>query len=339
MSRRFVLPATLLASVALAAPAASQIVASESATVTQTISGTEFEVRYSRPSLRGRGEIFGGVTPVGETWTGGANHATELHLSKAVLMGGVEVPAGAYTLWWEVAEGTDWRLMLHEDTTLWHTPHIPVDEDQIVVPATRSQAGDTLTTLRYDFEDVRWDGARLVLAWGAERLSVPIEVDAGITLDVPADQADRYTGRWMYEDAASRPAAEQIEAMLSTPDLPDINRRYFVALRDVPTEREVQIVYDAETGRLYRTDAEFAALWSEFLGLGEGDPRFELLVPRGEGFFAPTVAVGGQLLSFDPTVTNLMEFEFDEDGRAIRFEVRNADGEVQITGERVGGDR
>jgi hypothetical protein len=186
-------------------PLAAQIVASGSATLTQSLSGTELELLYSRPSLRGRAVIFGGIQPIGETWTGGANDATELRLSKDVIMGGVEVPAGAYSLWFDVGEGNDWRLMLHEDTTMFHAPHPPIDEEQILVPVRREQRVDVYETLTWSVEDLTWNGGTLALAWGTERLRVPIEVDPGITLTVPEEEAARYTGEWRIEDAANRP--------------------------------------------------------------------------------------------------------------------------------------
>jgi hypothetical protein len=195
--------------------ASAQIVASELATVTQTIAGTELEVVYSRPSLRGRALIFGGIHPIGEAWTGGANDATELRLSKDVTIGGVAVPAGGYSVWFDVQEGNEWRAMLHEDTTMYHGPHPPIDEEQIIVPVSREKGEDMVETLEWGFEDLGWNDATVTLAWGQERLRMHVEVDAGITLEVPQDEAARYVGEWRSadptwttpRDGTSRPCA------------------------------------------------------------------------------------------------------------------------------------
>lgn len=314
----------------------AQITASEAASTSQTISGTELEIEYSRPSLRGRGGPFGNIVAFDDTWTGGANRATTLRTSADIVLGGVPVPEGRYSLWLEVSESADWRVMLHGDTTLFHVPHPPIDSAQIVVDARREQQSDVVETLAWRFDDVSWNGALLTLAWGRERIRIPLEVDPGITLAVSREEADRYVGTWVVDDSADRPPEERIEGALADPDLDDAMRSYWEMLRDTPTRREVHIVWDADEGRLYRTDPAFAAVWSGFMGMGTGDPRLELLVPRAEGVFAPTIAVGGELMSFNPEFSNFLEFTaFDDEGQATAFEVRNGDDEVVMTGERV----
>lgn len=329
-----------MAGAALVFPAATlaQITASEAASTTQTISGTELEIEYSRPSLRGRGGPFGAIVAFDDTWTGGANRATTLRTSGDIVLGGVAVPAGRYSVWLEVSEASEWRVMLHDDTTLYHVPHPPIDSSRIVVAARREQGDDVHETLSWRFDDVAWNGALLTLAWGRERVRLPLEVDPGITLSVTRAQAQRYVGTWAIDDAGDRPPAERIETVLSNPQLDATARLYWELMRDAPTRREVEIVWDSDDGRLYRTDPAFAEVFAIFVGLGADDPRLELLVPRAEGIFAPTMAVGGELMSFNAEFSDFMEFTaFDDEGRATAFEVRNGDDEVVMTGRRVGG--
>ncbi|WP_291273400.1 DUF2911 domain-containing protein, partial [Gemmatimonas sp.] len=66
------LPIALLI-VAAPLPVAAQIVASERATVAQTVGGTRLTVDYSRPRLRGRTAIYGGLEKWRTTWTPGAD--------------------------------------------------------------------------------------------------------------------------------------------------------------------------------------------------------------------------------------------------------------------------
>ena len=72
--------------------------ASELADFTQVVSGTEIEIVWSRPSLRGREVIFGRQIPWGEVWTPGANRATTIRFSKDVVLSGTPVPAGRYSV-------------------------------------------------------------------------------------------------------------------------------------------------------------------------------------------------------------------------------------------------
>ncbi|WP_405283757.1 DUF2911 domain-containing protein [Gaopeijia maritima] len=333
--------ALLFVALALVAPASAtraQIVASEAASLHQSVSGTDFELLYSRPSLRGRTTIFGGIHPIGESWTGGANDATELRISNDVTMGGVTVPAGAYSVWFDVVEGDAWRMMLHEDTAMFHAPHPPIDEAQILVPVSRETGSEVVETLSWTFENLTWNGATLALAWGTERLRVEVEVDPGITLALSEEEAGRYVGEWRIDDSMSRMSAEQAEEMLADPDASDALRDYARAMRDVPTERVVRIVQDPESGWLFRTDPRFAEVWAAFMMTDPTDERFDLLVRRGDGFFHTAQGVGGELRSYYPDFMSMAEFRFDDDGRAISFEVRNPDDEVTMTGVRVGGE-
>jgi hypothetical protein len=60
---------------------------SQSATLTQTIGGTQVTVAYNRPSARGR-KLFGGVVAWGKVWCPGADEATTLTVTKDVLVAG-----------------------------------------------------------------------------------------------------------------------------------------------------------------------------------------------------------------------------------------------------------
>jgi len=73
--------------------------AGERADFRQVIAGTEIEIAWSRPYLRGREVIFGRQLPWGEVWTPGANMATTIRFSKDVVLSGTLVPAGRYSGW------------------------------------------------------------------------------------------------------------------------------------------------------------------------------------------------------------------------------------------------
>lgn len=319
------------------APLEAQVSASERGTTTQVIAGTELEIDYGRPSLRGRGGPFGEIVAFDDTWTAGANASTRLRTSKEIVLGGVRVPAGFYSVWLEVVDGAQWRMMLHEDTTQFHAPHVPIDEEQIVFAATRASSEEIVQTLRWSFEDLRWDGGTLTMAWGAERIRVPLEVDPGFALAVDAETAALFVGEWRIDESATRPDADRIERALSNEELDESVRRYWEALRDTPTERVVEIVWDEESGSLFRTDPVMGPIFAAFYGTEESDIRMDLLLERAEGMFMQAQAVDGQLMSFDPTYAGIFEFTFGEDGRAVAFDLRDRDDEIQMTGVRVGG--
>ena len=88
--------------------AQGQLLASEIASVSQTVDGTKVTVTYSRPRARGRTGLFGTQVKWGSTWTPGANLATRLEVSKDVTIEGQQVPKGAYSVW-VVVDRAQWR--------------------------------------------------------------------------------------------------------------------------------------------------------------------------------------------------------------------------------------
>jgi hypothetical protein len=76
-------------------------------------------VNYSRPSMRGR-KIMGELVPWNKVWRTGANLATHLRTSFDMVMGGVPVPRGTYTLW-TLPSPTGWKIILNKQTGQWGT--------------------------------------------------------------------------------------------------------------------------------------------------------------------------------------------------------------------------
>lgn len=195
-----ILSIAAIAAVVVCVPetASAQIVASERGLVRQTVDGTVIEIDYARPSVRGRDELFGGLVPWGERWTPGANEATRLRLSKPVELGGVQVEAGAYSVWIEVNESPPWRLMLHPDTTLFHTAHPRVDEAAYLIDVAPRLAASFTETLRFSFPVVSTSRTTLRLDWGTTTVPVEVEVESSIVLTVPAEEGRALTGAWEF---------------------------------------------------------------------------------------------------------------------------------------------
>jgi hypothetical protein len=313
--------------------------ASEQACFTQIISGTEIEIAWSRPSLRGREVIFGRQIPWGEVWTPGANMATTIRFSKDVVLSGTEVPAGHYSVWLRVMETEPWRLALHADTLLPHSAHPPIEEAVLHVAVERERTEDLQESLEWDLDRIRLDGAELVMHWGRDRVVVPLDVDPGIDLATPVADAMPIVGDWMYDDSPSLPTREQIERFTGgNPD--DPTGRYFEVLISEPRPRPIRIERDEDSGLVHFVDALTEAAEAAFYS-GDGDEPVvvygQALLPRGPGFFAVAGTFGGEVSAVNPRFAPIVEFEFDEDGRAVSFTIRDPDDEVMGTGVRAGG--
>ncbi|NNF38409.1 MAG: DUF2911 domain-containing protein, partial [Gemmatimonadetes bacterium] len=322
---------------ALPVEAAAQA-ASEQTTFTQIISGTEIEIAFSRPSLRGREEIFGRQIPWGEVWTPGANRATTIRFSKDVVLSGTPVAAGRYSVWLRVLESEPWRLALHADTMLFHSAHPPIDEAVVHVGVERERAGDLQESLEWDLDRIRIDGADLVMHWGRDRVVVPLEVDPGIEFATPAVEARALVGAWLFDDSAALPTPDQMAGW--TPDPADPTDRFYQVLLAEPRPRPVRIEYDEETGIVALVDRLIEAAEAAFYS-GEGEEPVvvygQALLPRERGFFTVAGTLGGEVSAVNPRVAPIAEFEYDEAGRAVAFTIRGPDDEVEATAVRAGG--
>ncbi|HUF65790.1 MAG TPA: DUF2911 domain-containing protein, partial [Gemmatimonadaceae bacterium] len=138
-------------------------------TVTATVHGANFMVEYGRPSVRGR-EIFGAVVPWGRVWRTGANQATHFSTDRDVVIGGLMVPSGSYTLWTLPTE-TGWHLIVNRQTGIWGTRHDPAhDLGRAPLEVRRLTEPVEQLTIRIEPRTV---GGALIIAWDTYEASVP----------------------------------------------------------------------------------------------------------------------------------------------------------------------
>jgi len=196
---------SVLGMAALPAPAASQVKASPIGTVSQTIDGTTIEVRYSRPSARGR-DLFGNdaVVSWGYMWTPGANWATRLHLSGPVEVEGEELSDGEYSLWIQPRPGP-WQVHLHPNPVLYHTGEYPSPEAfQLSLEVEPTRADHSMEMLTFTFPEVTATGGTLRMQWGRTAIDLDLEVRPTMTLGGMGDEEMApYVGT--YEAAIDTP--------------------------------------------------------------------------------------------------------------------------------------
>jgi hypothetical protein len=93
---------------------------SPGAEASATIAGKPITIKYSSPSVRGR-QIFGdgGVISKDSTypvWRAGANAATTLQTGANLEIGGLNVPAGTYSLYVLAKDPDNWKLIVNKQT-------------------------------------------------------------------------------------------------------------------------------------------------------------------------------------------------------------------------------
>lgn len=88
-----------------------------------TLNGKKISVDYSAPSMRER-KIMGDLVPYGQVWRTGADKATHFTTEANLVIGGVNVPAGTYTLFTLPSE-SGWKLIINKTTGQWGIPYKP----------------------------------------------------------------------------------------------------------------------------------------------------------------------------------------------------------------------
>ncbi|MEE8521943.1 MAG: DUF2911 domain-containing protein [Gemmatimonadota bacterium] len=147
-------------------------VASPQATVTAAVAGANVTIVYSRPAKRGR-EIWGvgGLVPRNEVWRTGANSATAFEVDRDVMIGGVLIPAGAYTLW-STYTASSAQLIINSQTGQWGTSY-DADQDLVRIDMEATTLSDTVERFTISIEQTA-DGGVLQLSWDAMQFYVPI---------------------------------------------------------------------------------------------------------------------------------------------------------------------
>lgn len=290
-------PCLLLLFLSLPELADAQIVASEKASVSQTIDGTVITVAYSRPSLRGRSGVYGTTTvPDSVLWTPGADDATTLEISRDARIGGEEVPAGKYTVWMVVTEGA-WDIILDPRDEMWHVPHPARTDSQIVFSAMPDTTRRLRESLQFAFPSVNATGATLEMHWERTSVTFPIEVTPSRDLTISEEEAGPYLGKYLV----------QVEG----------------------NEDFGQKAFDFEMP--LATNGDYLAGHMVF---GEGmSPETMYLAPAADQVFNPVFLMNGEISTVVGSV--FFEFTLDDSGNATSFEVRFGDeDELWMTGKR-----
>jgi len=112
--------------------------ASPHADVNATLAGKKITVSYGRPFMKGRA-IFGGLVPWGAVWRTGADEATTFTTEADVVIGGLKVPKGEYSLF-TIPTEKQWTLVLNKTAKQWGAFKYDAAQDLGRVPMTVAAA-------------------------------------------------------------------------------------------------------------------------------------------------------------------------------------------------------
>ena len=285
-----------------------QLVASEAASVSQTVDGTKVTITYSRPRARGRTGLFGTQVKWGSTWTPGANVATRLDLSKDVTIQGQPVPKGSYSVWF-VVDRAQWQMLLDPDTARFHTqpPKSRAGQVRFDVPREKKPFMEALT---WWIPDMSSTGMTLAFQWDTVYVPVRLKVSPSYSTIVSVDIARRVVGRYH----------------LHFEPMPDAPKDSTVA------ETEEEKPADDVTLTVRHDGGELRAVMDPPMYKTEPGHRDYILLPgKGDWFKLGRMHNGEMAEIFD-----FMQLQFDSAGdRAKGFEVRLTDDTLIGKGTRL----
>jgi len=172
---------SLVCAAALVVTAAVVSAQSPAATESKVFGGKTITIAYNAPRVNGRvGKLFGkdgriGQDPTYPVWRAGANAATKFHTDAALDVGGLAVPAGDYTLYVDLTDPGNWKLIISKQTGQWGLTYTPA-QDLGRVPMTMAKPPALVEELKYTLTDAGGNKGTLTLAWENVAASVPFTV-------------------------------------------------------------------------------------------------------------------------------------------------------------------
>jgi hypothetical protein len=133
---------------------------------------------YGRPSARGRTMIGGEAVPFGKLWRTGANEPTMIHTTGPLVIAGVAVPAGSYSLY-TIPDPKEWHVIVNRSITQWgrenyYTAEVRAQEVGHGITAS-TMLSDPVETLSFRTEAASKGRVNLLLEWEKTRVTIPIE--------------------------------------------------------------------------------------------------------------------------------------------------------------------
>jgi hypothetical protein len=171
--------------------------ASPDAEFKQQIGFGEVEVKYSRPSARGR-VIFGGLEPFGKIWRTGAHDATTIRFSESVMLNGNNIPAGTYSLF-TIPNQDEWTIIINKATEMHGTSDYTQEQDLVRFTVKAEKSPRYYETFTIEVNDFAKEEAGLFLIW--ENTLVKLTIKMNVDEKVMAEINDRINVK--KEDRAS----------------------------------------------------------------------------------------------------------------------------------------
>jgi len=160
---------------------------SSSQTLVQEFGMGKITLKYSRPNIKGR-NISRDLAPNGEVWRTGANDATVISFTDAVIMEGNEIAPGEYALF-TIPGREEWTIILNKETKQWGSYNYKQSEDVLRFKVKPVKIKESVETFTITFNDVSTSNATMDLIWGTFRVPVRMSTDSDSKVMAGIDEA------------------------------------------------------------------------------------------------------------------------------------------------------
>ncbi len=146
--------------------------------LTFTVGTTHVKLCYGRPSTRGRVMLGGKSVPYGKLWRSGANEPTMIHSDGPLVISGLPLPPGSYSLY-SVPDSKSWQVIINRSITQWghessYTEAVKAQEvGRVLVES--GELSPPLETLTFIAEPGAGETVNLVLEWEGTRVPIPMQ--------------------------------------------------------------------------------------------------------------------------------------------------------------------
>ena len=143
-----------------------------------TLGDTYLRFVYSRPMKRGRDNIFGtkeakALVPYGEVWRLGANEATEVTVTRDVLIDGKRLAAGTYSVF-AVPTAESWTVHFNSALGLWGSRDYDKAKDVLVATAKVGTLAEEVEQFTIELAKTE-KGADLIFKWIKTEVRLPVQ--------------------------------------------------------------------------------------------------------------------------------------------------------------------
>lgn len=141
------------------------------------VGGADVKLCYGRPSANGRTMIGGDNVPFGKLWRTGANEPTMIHTTGPLVIAGVKVPAGSYSIY-TIPDPKQWHVIVNKSITQWghesnYTDAVKAQEvGHGFAPASAIAAPVEKFTIHS--EPGAGGAVNVILEWEKTRVTVPV---------------------------------------------------------------------------------------------------------------------------------------------------------------------